>query len=119
MNKKEMKITEKRRVYTNKELDYTCIELFESDGIQDFFEIEPDLFIYDIKDILEGNDIFILQFPGGNDLSFSLGKIKSIKGKIIAHNASTEGGSSGSPIIRRTGKNNVIGLDISNITSFY
>ena len=30
---KEIKITEKRKVFTNKELDYTCIELLESDGI--------------------------------------------------------------------------------------
>ena len=38
--KKEIEIIGKRRVYTSKELDYTCIELFESDGIIDFFEIE-------------------------------------------------------------------------------
>ena len=38
--KKEIIITEKRRVYTSEELDYTCIELFESDGIKDYFEIE-------------------------------------------------------------------------------
>ena len=37
---KEIKITEERRVYTNEELDYTYIELFESDGINDFFEID-------------------------------------------------------------------------------
>jgi len=35
--KKEIKITGKRQVFTNKELDYTCIELFESDGIIDYF----------------------------------------------------------------------------------
>ena len=29
--KKEIKIIDKRKVFTNKELDYTCIELFESD----------------------------------------------------------------------------------------
>ena len=38
---KKIKIDEKRRVFTNKELDYTCIELFESDGIKHFFKIEP------------------------------------------------------------------------------
>ena len=108
--KKEIEITEERKVYTNEELDYTCIELFESDGIKDFFEIEPDLFKYDINNILKDNDIFILQFPKGNDLYFSHGIIKSIKDNIIEHNASTEEGSSGSPIIRRTGKNYVIGL---------
>ena len=108
--KKEIKITDERRVYTNEDLDYTCIELFESDGIKEFFEIEPDIFKYDINEILKDNDIFILQFPKGNDLSFSHGTIKSLKDNIIVHNASTEGGSSGSPIIRRSDKNYVIGL---------
>ena len=56
---KEIKITDKRRVYTSEELDYTCIELFESDEIIDFFEIEPDIFKYNINEILKNNDIFI------------------------------------------------------------
>ena len=96
--KKEIKITEKRKVFTNKELDYTCIELFESDGIIDYFKIEPKLFKND-KNNLKDNDIFILQFPYGNDLSFSYGKIKALKDNKIIHNASTYNGSSGSPII--------------------
>ena len=40
-NIKKIKITENRKVFTNKELDYTCIELFESDGILDYFKIDP------------------------------------------------------------------------------
>ena len=108
--KKEIKITEKRRVYTNVKLDYTCIELFESDGIKDYFEIDPDLFKYDNKEILKNNDIFILQYPKGNDISFSCGQITLIEDNLIKHNASTEGGSSGSPIIRRSYNNYVIGL---------
>jgi len=70
---KEMKITDKRRVFINKELDYTCIELFKEDGILDYFKIDQKLFKYD-KNILIDNDIFILQFPYGNDISFSYGK---------------------------------------------
>ena len=107
--KKEIKIIEKRRVYTRKELDYTCIELFESDGIKDFFEIDPDLFKYD-NNSLKNKDIFILQFPSGEDLSFSYGTIRALKDNKIIHNASTEGGSSGSPIIIRSDDNYVIGL---------
>ena len=107
--KKEILITGKRRVYTNKELDYTCIELFESDGIKDFFEIDPKIYKYD-NDDLKNNDIFILQFPKGNEISFSNGIIKNFQDKIIIHTASTEGGSSGSPIIRRSDDNYIIGL---------
>ena len=78
MSKKQIEITEERRVFTNKELDYTCIELFESDGIYDYFQIE-------LSDkYLVGSDIFILQYPNVNtNLSFSYGKILSINNKEI------------------------------------
>ena len=115
--KKEIKITENRKVFTNKELDYTCIELFESDGILDYFKIEPNLFKSD-KNFLKNNDIFILQFPKGNDLSFSYGKILSLKGGKILHSASTESGSSGSPIIRRSKNYYIIGFHSGTLNEF-
>ena len=64
--KKEIKITEKRKVFTNKELDYTCIELFKSDNILDYFKIDPKL-LRNNQNNFKDNDIFILQFPDGND----------------------------------------------------
>ena len=54
-------------------------------------------------------DIFILQYPSGNDLSYSLGQIRKINNPLIYHNDSTEKGSSGSPIIDR-GNNTIIGI---------
>ena len=109
--KKKIKITEKRRVFTNKELDYTCIELFKSDNIIDYFKIDPKIFKYDKKN-LKDNDIFILQYPKVNDLSFSIsyGTILSYEDNKIIHNGSTDNGSSGSPIIRRSEDNYIIGL---------
>ena len=108
---KEIKITEKRKVFTNKGLDYTCIELFKEDKILDYFKIDPKLFKYD-KNKLKDNDIFILQYPKVNDslFSFSDGKILSLKDNNIIHSASTDNGSSGSPIIRRSKENYIIGL---------
>ena len=106
---KKIEIDEKRRVYTNKELDYTCIELYESDGIKEYFKIDPILFT-NKKNYLQKSDIFILQYPEGNELSFSYGKIKLIKENNIYHSSSTKEGSSGSPIIRRSKENFVIGL---------
>ena len=112
---KKLKITENRKVFTNKELDYTCIELLESDGIYDYFQIDPNLFKYGDK-FLVNNDIFVLQYPNFNtDLSFSYGKILSIENNEIIHSSSTEGGSSGSPIIRRCKDNYVIGLHSGGI----
>ena len=92
---KKIKITPNRRVYTNEELDYTCIELFESDGIINYFKAQPQLYKHK-RNNLEKDDIFILQFPYANDLSFSIGKIKSIKDNFIMDIASTELGFSGS-----------------------
>ena len=107
--KKEIKITDKRRVYTSEGLDYTCIELFESDDIKDYFNIDKRIFKFD-SDIFNNSDIFILQFPKDKNLSFSNGKIISFIDNKIIHNSSTEEGSSGSPIIIRSDGNYVIGL---------
>jgi hypothetical protein len=112
--KKTIEITEKRHIFTNKELDYTCIELFESDGITDYFKIDPKLYKKD-KNSLKDNDVFILQFPNGNELSFSCGKIKYLIDNKIMHNASTDKGSSGSPIIRRSKDNYIIGLHFGGV----
>ena len=59
---------------------------------------------------LKHTDIFILQYPKGNELSFSLGQITIIDDELIKHSASTDGGSSGSPIISRQNIYNVIGV---------
>ena len=116
--KKKIIITDKRKVFTNKELDYTCIELFQLDGIVDYFKIDPKLFKYDKNDLIN-NDIFILQFPNVNDLSFSYGKILSLKDNKINHSASADEGSSGSPIIKRCQENNLIGLYYGGIKNKY
>ena len=108
--KKEIKITEERNVFTNEKLDYTCIELLGSDEIINYFKIDPNIYKYDNNEILKNNDIFILQYPKGNDLSFSDGKILSYENSKMLHSASTEEGSSVSPIIRRCKDNYIIGL---------
>ena len=86
-------------------MDYTCIELFESDGIINYFEIDP--YINEFQNIKD-QDIFILQFP--DEISFSYGKITLMKNNRFRHTASTEKGSSGSPIIIRNNNNYVFGL---------
>ena len=108
---KIIKINEKRKVFTNKDLDYTCIELNKLDelgDIENYFKLDPILF--NNKDNLKNSDIFILHYPLGNELSFSCGKILSLKNNIMKHSASTQEGSSGSPIIRRSKNNYIIGL---------
>jgi hypothetical protein len=52
---KKIEITKERKVYTNKELDYTFIEIFKEDNIQDYFKIYSDNNIYNLKN----HNIFI------------------------------------------------------------
>ena len=108
---KEIKMDNNRKAYTNKELDYTCIEILETDGIKNYFKIDPYLYKYNnnIK-YLKDNDIFILQYPNCNDICISYGKILLLIDSNIKHSASTNSGSSGSPIIRRSKENYIIGL---------
>ena len=113
-----IKLTSNRKIFTNKELDYTCIEIFESDGITKFFKIEPHILFNQSENgkIFKENDIFILQFLNENEISFSDGNIIHIKDNLIYHRATTEGGSSGSPIIKRDKNNNyIIGLHKATI----
>ena len=112
---KEIILTSNRKTITNEELDYTCVEIFQSDGITKFFKIEPYIISNQSNksEIFKKSDIFILQFLKENEISFSDGKIMHINKNTIYHRASTEEGSSGSPIIKRDENNNenyVIGL---------
>ena len=61
------------------------------------------------SNLMMGQDIFILQYPNGKDLSLSIGKVNQIDNKIIFHTASTSSGSSGAPIIKRNDYS-IIGL---------
>jgi hypothetical protein len=114
---KIIKIDETRRVHTNKDYNYTCIEILPSDGIENYFKIDPILF-NDKKENLKNSDIFILQYPDDNELSFTYGKIKLLKEDDIIHTASTNEGTSGSPIIRRSKENYIIGLHYDGIKNF-
>ena len=67
------------------------------------------------KNKLKNNDIFILKFPNGNDLSFLNGTILSLKDTNIKHNANTDERSSLSPIIRRSKENYIIEIKYGRV----
>jgi hypothetical protein len=95
-----LEITKNRRVFTDRHFNYTLIEIFDYDNINDFFPIQ----IYqDIDDnYYKKRDVFFLQYPrGNNELGLSFGKILEIKDYTIIHNCSTGEGSSGGPILLR------------------
>ena len=113
----EMKIIQinKRRICTSKSLDFTCIEILDNDNIKRFFLINQEILKSNMN-IFINKDIFILQYPKGEDISFSEGKILSIHDEdSFTHNCSTLKGSSGSPIILRE-DSSVIGLHHSSLT---
>ena len=104
---KYIEITEKRKVFTDEKLDYTCVEILKEDNISQYFEINKN--INNIS-YFTNHDIFVLQYPNGEELSYSVGEIIKIEDNQILHTASTTFGSSGSPIISRSDNLSVIGL---------
>ena len=100
--KKSIKINSKRLVYTNKNLDFTFIEIQPNrDNIFHFLEIDKN--IYKEKALLETaftkKSIYTLHYPKGKDVEVSYGQIKDLKDDIIRHLCNTDKGSSGCPVL--------------------
>jgi len=103
-NEKSILIDETRKTYTYKgeEGDITIIEIKEEDGleIEYFLDIDNSKNNFIPEDYKE-NNIYIIHFPKGQNIGFSIGIIKSAyeNNEEILHTCSTKCGSSGSPII--------------------
>ena len=81
---KKIEINKKRRVYSNNKLNYTCIEILESDNIKNYFKFESEVYENNIN--LIDKEVFMLQYLNDNNLSFTFGKILLIRDNIIEHN---------------------------------
>ena len=88
----------KRYMYTNKKLDVTVIEILDEDLIDDVIEIDEK---YIKNKVFENEHVFNIQFPHGEMMNASFGKIiKANKNNyLFEYDAGTEAGSSGSPIL--------------------
>jgi V8-like Glu-specific endopeptidase len=76
-------------------IDITIVEILPKD------KIDKSLFLLaeiNNNEYLNNANIYIPQFPSGNKLSYSDGSIIRINGYTLTHSASTQPGSSGSPI---------------------
>ena len=96
--KTKINITPERKIYSlsEKNYDLTIIEIFpEEDKIFHFLELD---FKY-VGNEKNKDVIYILQYPGGVECSFSYGKIQDIQDNEIYYDCSTLEGSSGGPII--------------------
>ena len=130
---KEIKITWDRFKCTNVKLDYTCIQIFDNEDYNNFFEIDDNINCQN-PNVQYGNKLGVIyQFPNNQDISCGEGLIEGIKNanntNIIIHKITTDFGSSGSPIFlsdnlkvigihcRRKDKDTNIGIYFKNILS--
>ena len=108
--KKVIEITKNRFTCTNEEYDYTCIEIFENDNFNNYFEIDGNIDTDNPDEQYKDQEIMMVQYPN-LEASFGNGKVNSIKNNYqIFHSISTEGGSSGSPIILMSASLKIIGI---------
>ena len=74
---KEIEITEDRIYVTNDDLDYTGIQIFKNDGIEDFYEIDNEN-IKNPNEKYSNEDICIMQFPKDGLLTLKTGCLNKI-----------------------------------------
>ena len=108
-------IQESRITYTiEKPYDVTFIEIKDNDGINEnsFLEIDDNLLLEenDLRNYSK-NPIYLLHYPGGKEVKYSIGIIKGISLDTydINHDCETYEGSSGAPIINLN-NHKIIGL---------
>ena len=108
--KKIIKLSKNRFKCTNEELDYTCIEILKEDGFNNYFKIDKNININNPYEEYKYDEYVMIQYPGGDDVSFAQGYINNIKDNIINYTMKTEYGSSGSPLILDTRNLKIIGI---------
>ena len=106
---------DKRKIFVDKELDYTLIEILDNDNI-----IDPNCELFKIGSLNQEylSDIAILHYPTTKGLSFSLGKFKKKSDKSLIHNCFTSLESEGSPIININNNQYIIGIHSGNNENF-
>ena len=111
-DEKEVKIINlgiERKTYFNKDYDVAMIELKENDNINNYLELDDNLFKEETKAYYKDISIYTLHYPYGNKASVSYGLSSDIDDYEMKHLCSTEHGSSGSPILNLS-NNKVIGI---------
>ena len=101
---KNIKIDEKRIVLTNKELDFTLIEIRKDEDnidINNFLDLNENINIEEqyLNEIYSKKSIYTIHYPKDENVVVSFGLINQIYQKDIEHLCITERGSSGAPIL--------------------
>ena len=97
MTMKTIKLSTSRKIYTNKELDITIIEIIK---IRDQINEEQFLEIDDSNsmDILSKKNAYLFHFQNGSNLHISFATINSLRKNSFLHCCNSAKGSSGGPI---------------------
>ena len=102
---KEINLDLNRYKFTDKDLDFTLIEILDADNISNYLEIDEFIDSVDYNK----EKICSLNYPGGSKLKYSHGENIGQKDKYFLYSIGTLSGSSGAPIILINNKK-VIGL---------
>ena len=98
----EIDLEKDRYKLTNKELDFTIIQILDEDNIKNFLKVNDEK--------CEMNDeIFSYQYAGGVKLGFSFGNLLKNENYLLKYDVGTKRGSSGSPLLLMK-NSKVIGL---------
>ena len=98
-----------RKIYSSKKYNTTIIELKESDNINNYLELDENIFRNDIKEYYESQSIYILQYLFSETASVSYGILNEFNGFNFKHICFAESGSKGAPILNLS-NNKVIGI---------
>ena len=104
-----IKLGNNRITYFDKNYDLALIEIKENDNINNFLELDDNLFKEEIKAYFKDISVYTLHYPLGKNGAISYGLSIDINNYQIKHTCSTEHGSSGSPILNLS-NNKVIGI---------
>ena len=101
-----------RKIISNEKLDITIIELFERDKINNYLELDNNIFTDNSYLFYQRKSIYDIHYPKRGESSVSFGLLKEIKeDDSIIHLCNTQNGSSGSPILNLT-NNKVIAIHL-------
>jgi len=101
-----------RNIYFNKEYNTTIIELKEYDNINNYLELDDNLFVNNnMQALFENESIYVLNYFNGGKAIVSFGILNKLNGFNINHGCAFEPSSNGAPILNLT-NNKVIGISL-------
>ena len=100
-----------RNTYYNKEYNTTIIELNENDYINNFIELDDNLFRNDLKTLYKNESIYTLHYLNGGKALVSYGILEQLNNYNIKHSCEIQSGAEGAPILNLT-NNKLIGISL-------